>query len=231
VSLDGKVGGIRDIYFDDLHWAIRYLVISTGTRLKGRQVLISPLALLGVNRSGSEIKVNLEMAEIEGGPTLEEHEPVSIQFERDYYGHYAWPPYWVGPNMWGLSPFIMRTPAVYTDSAPLDTHADRHLRSLQEVLGYKIAVLDGEIGHVADFLVDDKVWAMRYIVVEQRSWLHWRRFLLPIDKVDRVIWEDSKVSVKLTRDQVKDSPDFVDAALSDHEFEASLQQYYEKPLV
>ena len=47
--LDGEIGRVKEFYFDDRHWTIRYLVAETGSWLSGRQVLISPYALVTVN--------------------------------------------------------------------------------------------------------------------------------------------------------------------------------------
>ena len=49
-SLDGEIGEVKEFYFDDHHWTIRYLVANTGNWLAGRLVLISPYALVAVNR-------------------------------------------------------------------------------------------------------------------------------------------------------------------------------------
>ena len=49
-SLDGEIGKVKEFYFDDRHWTIRYLVAETGTWLADRQVLISPYALVAVNK-------------------------------------------------------------------------------------------------------------------------------------------------------------------------------------
>jgi hypothetical protein len=49
-SLDGEIGQVKEFYFDDRHWAIRYLIADTGSWLTGRQVLISPYALVAVNK-------------------------------------------------------------------------------------------------------------------------------------------------------------------------------------
>src|SRR5690242_15404060 len=43
-ATDGEIGHVRDFYFDDKTWTIRYLVADTGGWLSGRQVLISPHA-------------------------------------------------------------------------------------------------------------------------------------------------------------------------------------------
>ena len=47
--LDGEIGKVKEFYFDDHNWTIRYLIADTGNWLVGRQVLISPYALDGVN--------------------------------------------------------------------------------------------------------------------------------------------------------------------------------------
>ena len=49
-SLDGEIGKVKEFYFDDQYWTIRYLVADTGNWLSGRQVLISPYALRAVNK-------------------------------------------------------------------------------------------------------------------------------------------------------------------------------------
>ena len=43
-AIDGDIGSVQDLYFDDRTWTVRYLVVDTGTWLPGRQVLISPFA-------------------------------------------------------------------------------------------------------------------------------------------------------------------------------------------
>ncbi len=52
-SLDGEIGTVKEFYFDDQHWTVRYLVADTGIWLPGRQVLISPHALARVRQLDS----------------------------------------------------------------------------------------------------------------------------------------------------------------------------------
>ena len=40
-SLEGEIGKVKEFFFDDRYWTIRYLVADTGNWLTGRQVLIS----------------------------------------------------------------------------------------------------------------------------------------------------------------------------------------------
>ncbi len=41
---------IKEFYFDDHHWVVRYLVADTGKWLAERLVLLSPYAQLGVDK-------------------------------------------------------------------------------------------------------------------------------------------------------------------------------------
>jgi hypothetical protein len=49
-SKDGEIGKVKEFYFDDKHWTIRYLVADTGNWLTGNQVLLSPYVLVSVNK-------------------------------------------------------------------------------------------------------------------------------------------------------------------------------------
>jgi hypothetical protein len=100
-SSDGEIGKVKEFYFDDRHWAIRYLVVDTGNWLAGRKVLISPHALAAVNSEEQYITVQLTKKQIEDSPSLDSDKPVSRQFEESYHKYYRWPAYWGGLNMWG----------------------------------------------------------------------------------------------------------------------------------
>ena len=109
-GLDGEIGRVKEFYFDDLHWTVRYLVAETGNWLTGRQVLISPYALGAVIQGEQDITVELTAKQIEGSPSLDSHKPVSRQFEEAYYQYYGWPMYWGGPYNWGAYPYIVPRP-------------------------------------------------------------------------------------------------------------------------
>jgi uncharacterized protein YrrD len=92
-SLDGEIGKVKEFYFDDRHWTIRYLVADTGNWLTGRQVLISPYALVAVSKEEQHITIDLTKKQIEASPSLNSDKPVSRQFEQAYYGYYGYPMY------------------------------------------------------------------------------------------------------------------------------------------
>jgi len=200
-SLDGELGKVKEFYFDDRHWTVRYLVADTGTWLPGRQVLISPHALVDVNKDAKHVTVNLTRKQIEESPPLDSDKPVSRQFEEAYFGYYRWPMYWGGPFSWGAYPYIVRDDELQKQDKPVQEEGDVHLRSSHGVSGYHIQATDGVIGHVNDFIIDDETWAIRYLVVDTRNWWPGKKVLVSPSWIGSVSWNESKVNVNLSREQ------------------------------
>jgi uncharacterized protein YrrD len=170
-SRDGEIGKVKEFYFDDRHWTIRYLVADTGNWLLGRQVLISPYALVAVSREEQHITVDLTKKQIEDSPSLNSDKPVSRQFEEDYYMYYGWPLYWGGTYNWGPYPYIVRDREKWKGYVQRGKPWDPHLRSTHDVTGHYIQATDGQIGHVDDFIIDDdRTWAIRYLIIDTRNW-------------------------------------------------------------
>jgi len=227
-SLDGEFGAVQEFYFDDNHWTIRYLVANTGNWLTGRQVLISPYALVAAIRAEQHIAVNLTKQQIEDSPSLTSDKPVSRQFEESYYGYYGWPMYWSGPFMWGPYPYLSRNREQWKQSTQNGKAWNPHLRSTDAVQGYDIQALDGEIGHVEDFVIDDETWAIRYLIVDTRNWWPGKKVLISPQWIERVSWSDSKVVVNLSREAIKHSPEYTEKSLLTRDYEAGLHQHYQR---
>ena len=227
-SLDGEFGEVKEFYFDDRHWTIRYLVANTGNWLTGRQVLISPYALVAAIKAEKHIAVDLTKKQIEDSPGLNSDIPVSRQFEEAYYDHYGWPTYWNGPYMWGPYPNIARDWETWKTPTHGGKAWDAHLRSTDNVCGYEIHALDGEIGHVEDFVIDDETWAIRYLVVGTRNWWPGKKVLISPNWIERVSWSASKVFVNLSRDAIKRSPEYTEESLRTRDYEAGLHRHYDR---
>ena len=225
-SLDGEIGHVQGFYFDDRHWTIRYLLADTGNWLPGRQVLISPYALVAAIEDEKHIAVDLTKKQIENSPSLNSDKPVSRQFEESYYEHYGWPTYWGGTAMWGYSPYIIRDREQWSKSSLMEKAWDPHLRSTHDVSGYFIQAADGEIGHVEDFVIDDETWAIRYLVVATRNWWPGKKVLISPQWIERVSWTESKVFIKLTREAIKQAPEFTEESLITRDYEAGLYRHY-----
>jgi uncharacterized protein YrrD len=227
-GLDGEIGTVKEFYFDDQHWAIRYLVADTGNWLTGRQVLISPYALAAVAREKHHIAIHLTRKQIEDSPSLDSDKPVSRQFEESYHGYFGWPIYWGGPYMWGVYPYIERDRDQWKEPARTEKTWDPHLRSTHDVSGHHVQAADGEIGHVEDFIIDDEAWAIRYLIIDTRNWWPGKKVLISPRWIERVSWDESKVFVNLPRETIQRSPEYTLESLLTRDYETRLHGHYSR---
>lgn len=70
-------------------------------------------------------------------------------------------------------------------------------------MGYEIQSVDGVIGRVSGFMVDRKSWAIRQLVVETGHWYAGKEVRIVPANVTRISYEDSKVSVNLTKEDIQ----------------------------
>jgi uncharacterized protein YrrD len=219
-SLDGEIGAVKDFYFDDRDWMIRYLVADTGEWLVSRQVLISPHSLAGVYGGQGYIAVQLTKTEIEHSPSLNRNKPVSRQFEQDYSVFFGSPVYWGFPH----------EAAAQAESHEAEKkHDDPDLRSTHDVSGHHVEASDGEIGHVEDFLIDDETWAIRYLIVDTKDWLPGKKVLVSPKWIERVSWSEKQVVVDLTRDAIRQAPEYTDGIVVTRDHETALHRHYNRP--
>jgi uncharacterized protein YrrD len=223
---DGDTGKVRDFYFDDRHWAIRYLVADTGGWLMGRKVLIAPYGIEYVSTDNRVIKLNLTRKQIESSPSLESDQPVSQQFEESYYGYYGWPIYWTGLYAWGVTPNMDRSEFDESLANERKRHWDPSLRSTNEVAGYNVQACDGELGHIRDFIVDDQTWEIRYLVIDTGNWFGGKQVLVSPHWIESVSWSQSLVYTSLTQNEIQAAPEYSEQALLDRTYEASLYDHY-----
>ncbi|MEO5686809.1 MAG: PRC-barrel domain-containing protein [Burkholderiaceae bacterium] len=235
---DGLIGHLKDVFFDDAAWAIRYLVVDTGTWLTGRQVLISPYSVKSPLSAASNIDVRLTRKEIAGSPDVDVHMPVSRQHESEVVAYYGYPDYWGAGGLWGMGGYPIFPVALPTaEQLAIDkaaraaraASADGCLRSAAHVKGYDIHATDGNIGHVTDFLFDDETWALRYFVVDTRNW--WpggTRVLIAPHWIASVDWAQRSVHVKITKSQVKSSPVYEEGEPVHRDYERRLYDAYDR---
>jgi uncharacterized protein YrrD len=230
-SLDGEIGKVEELYFEDNHWMVRYLVANTGNWLTGRQILIPPHALGQVKKDDLNITVNLTRKQIEDSPSIDTDKPVSRQFEEDLYLFFGWPKYWGTPILPGTFPHTITEPTEEESSIPpaAQSPRDPHLHSSKVVMGHHIQAVDGEIGHIDDMIVDDKTWQIRYLIADTRNWWVGRKVLISTEWVERLDWATAKASVHLSRDDIKKSPEYPDELPLTREYEDELHQHYHRP--
>lgn len=222
-ATDGAVGHVDDLLFDDERWTVRYLVVSTGTWLKDRRVLISPMSVGLADRAGKLLPVAITTAQVRGSPDIDTQRPVSRQQEIDYLTYYGYPFYWGGAGLWGGGMFPGAVapgvgglgPDAAERSAQDDAYVaalrtrhekdDPHLRSCKAIVGCHVHASDGDIGHVQGMLVDERSWAVRYLIVDTSNWWMGHQVLIAPLWIDGMDDESAKVDVDLTRDAIRNS--------------------------
>ncbi|HXS53856.1 MAG TPA: PRC-barrel domain-containing protein [Usitatibacter sp.] len=244
-ATDGTVGHVVDFLFDDEKWAIRYLVVDTGSWLPGRKVLISPIAVGRPEWAEKVLPVLVTREQVKASPGIDTEKPVSRQHEMSYMAFYGYQEYWSGNALWGAVPYpSMMTPlaarplygpadagpnapaSVRRDAAARAEDSDPHLRSCKVVTTYAIEANDGDIGHVQGLLVDEETWAIRYMVVNTSNWWLGHQVLIAPQWIQDVRWSDATVSVDLSRQAVKDAPTYDPGAQLDRDQELAIDEHY-----
>jgi uncharacterized protein YrrD len=225
-ATDGTIGHVQDFYFDDQTWVVRFLVVETGTSLAHRKVLISPVAIGCPNWAEKSLPVAITKEQVENSPEIDTEKPVSRQHEIQQLEYYGLPYYWGGAGIWGdgtypntLHPnyhgMVSAPEALRAESERTVARArpvqhnndDPHLRDCKVVMNYHVLATDGDIGHVDGMLVDEKTWAIRYLVVNTSNWWQGHQVLVATESIEDISLQNATVSINLTRQAVKDAPE------------------------
>lgn len=246
-ATDGEIGHVKDFFFDDERWAVRYLVVETGEWLSSRRVLISPIAISRPEWTQRIMPVSITKEQVRNSPDVDTERPVSRQHEMLYTGYYGYPYYWGGAGLWGggLYPDMMlmgyggysapspeqmqEVEAAAQAEALRHKSDDPHLRSCAAVTGYHIHATDGDIGHVQGFLVEDGTWAIRYLIVDTSNWWLGHQVLIAPQWIKEISWEHGTVAVDLTRQAVQDAPTYDPAVLLDRKQELQIYMHHRRP--
>lgn len=232
-ATDGEAGRLRALFFDDRSWTVRYLVVACGEVPASRMVLVAPDAVEVIDRQARVVYVVLTREQVERGPGIEADPPVAAQRGIERHG---WTPYpvdgWGYTGLAGAFPDVGPTLGAYGPATGPDRpirvpeQGNPHLRSTQEVVGYRIEAADGEIGHVEDFIVDDEAWAIRYVAVDTRNWLPGKKVLVSPRWVSGLSWTEARMRVDLSRDEIKGAPEWDPLVPIDREYETRLHEHY-----
>ena len=232
LAKDGDMGKVHDFYFEDDTWIIRYLVVDTGHWLTGRKVLLTPGALGRPNWEKLAFPVALTREQVEKSPDIDTDKPVSHQQELDLYNHYGWPLYWLDPGT-GAWPGVTPMAPIFSPPGPSemakDPKADPHLRSVREVTGYHVHASDGEMGHVEDFIADDALWVIRYMVGHVSNWLPAKKVLISPQWLGEIRHWERKVNVTMTQESILHCAEFEPRTFVNREYEERLYDYYGRP--
>ena len=212
-AVDGAIGTVEALYFDEVNWAVRYLRVDTGGWLNGRRVLISPVAVGEVRAEEQAIFIELTRAQIETSPPLDPDQPVSRCYEEAYYRHYDWPLYWEEDRRSGVGPAQR-------------SQQEKRLQRTARVEGCLSVAADGAIGAVRDIFVDIRYWVIRYLEIETRGIRPGRHALVSTDWIERVNWADRIVNIDLACAAIHTAPGFDVSTDISRDYETGLFRHY-----
>jgi hypothetical protein len=96
-------------------------------------------------------------------------------------------------------------------------------RNARDLSGLKVEARDGDIGKVDE--ATDEVGAS-YIVVDTGPWIFGKKVVLPAGVIERIDVDDSRIVVSLTKDQIKDSPEYDPNTYRSENYRSRLGSYY-----
>jgi hypothetical protein len=220
-ATDGEIGEIRNFYFDDQAWALRYFVVETSPWFNSRQVLIAPECFLNIDWRSNSIPVNLTRDQVKNSPGIDTQETVTRQQEESIIRHYGWTSYWTVRA-------LDRQPEAAIEGGLHTAVAEEpsHLRDDREVVGYAVRSKTEETGRLERFILDDTCWQIRYLTVDLGLRIPGKRVLVPPELIDRVDWNNTRIDVRLSTDQLLQAPAYIPGTPVTRDDEDRLCGYY-----
>jgi hypothetical protein len=226
-AVDGEIGAVEDFYFDDVSWAVRYLVVNTGGWLMERRVLISPVAVDEVRKQEKTIFIELTRAQIEHSPPFDNDRPVSRPYEVKYYEYYDWPEYWESDLLSGAPPPPVSPEMELSAGETGQTRRQKmHLHRTAQLNGYVIVSHDGAIALVRDAIVDTRYWVIRYLEIQICRGRPARHVLVSPCWIERVNWVDRVIKVGLASAAITTAPGFDPSRHISRDYEVQLFRHY-----
>lgn len=202
-AIDGEIGHLVEILFDDQTWTIRYFVVSTSNWFSNEKVLVSPTFVNEVDEENKQLIINLSLEEIKNCPPLDSEKPVSMHYEEQYYRYFNWEPYWTNSPFFNVQPYLDED---YLDSDEQPEHP--HLRSSNEISSYVIHASDGDIGEAKDFIIQEPEWLITYLEIDTHRWIPGKHVLISPNWVEDIDWKKQQVDINLSCKMIDTAPEY-----------------------
>ena len=210
LATDGEIGTVDDFFFEEDRWTVRYLLVDTGRWVSGKRVLISPMSVVNPwNRAG--VRLTLTRDQVWHSPEADSR-ALSRAAETELLEYYGHPIYWGAGGIWGAfenpGALVAQPMVPPPPTGPVVNVEEQHLRSTKQSTGYHLHALDGEIGHVDDFVIGEESWRVRYLLIDTSNWIGGRSVVVLTETVTRIDRDHGFLHVDATRDQIRNSGSF-----------------------
>jgi hypothetical protein len=93
----------------------------------------------------------------------------------------------------------------------------------KDLTGFGVEAVDGGIGKIDEATYDV---GSSFIVVDTGPWFFGKKVMLPAGTIDRVDFDDEKVFVDRTKDEIKEAPEFDEDTYQSDDYRSNLGTYY-----
>ncbi len=251
-GIDGPIGTVTDIYFDQDEQTIRYLAVRLSDTILDRISLIGTTVINSVAGQSRTIRVSVSRGQVEQSPEFDINVPVSRQYEAAIHRFYEWPIYWgqtsfidtertknldnhlIPPeeeeasesgtydqqevvdqedpeavmldSMSASEPVDESEPELEFGNADREDRYSTEVRSLSEIVGYRIVADDGEVGTVDDILIDDVSWSLLGVVGNLNAVGKGPKVAIPESMITGYEWSVKQVGVAAGRAELNEAP-------------------------
>lgn len=194
-ALDGEIGKLKDVYFDDRNWKVQYFIVELGSWFSGKDVLVPPALVSPFD--GTSLKVQLTKRELKTCSSADSAIPVSLQ--QRYHERNLFNLVYTSGCFMGSGPIIVPPIQDNSKNAIWD---DPHLWSCKSVSRYEILARDGDVGSNQDMLIDDNQWLIRFIVASIECDGELQEKLYDPQIVEDIEWALEIVNISETKGKV-----------------------------
>ncbi len=99
-------------------------------------------------------------------------------------------------------------------------------RPLPDITDYAVEATDGHIGKIDEASFDDE--ARGCIVVDTGFWIFGKQRMIPAGFISDVDWDEKKVLLTVSKDEVKGAPDYDDARKGDEAQRQEVGAYFDR---
>ena len=242
---DGDAGEVQAFYFDNRWWSVRYLAVETGSWFNSRRVLVPPASFSSIDISSKRINSNLTVDQIQGSPDVDFNLVLSRGVEADTLRHRGLPRFTLTNEERLLSQLLPHETAeerimtsrgektfASVQQGGMSMAAElvpgaRHLFSSDEIFRYRLQATDSDIGNIDDVILDDRTWAIKYLIVDTSQLQPERKVLLSPWRIDRIGVIESMIRINLSKTAINGGPGYDPSRQIDAEYDRNVREYYE----
>ena len=96
-----------------------------------------------------------------------------------------------------------------------------------QLKGFRVEARGGSIGKI-DEATDDV--GSSYVVVDTGPWISGKKVMLPASIIERIDYDDETIYVSVTKERIKNAPEFNETTYRDDAYRSQLSGYYNRDI-